>query len=180
MRESIVETIIGLAVVIAAGVFLWFALDNGTEAGASTGESYELGARFENVAGISRGTDVRLAGVKVGTVREVNLDAERYQAQIVFSVDGSVELDSDTSMRVQSDGLLGGAYLGIEPGGGYDIIAPCPDGEVLFGETGCGEILYTRGSVDLLTLFASFASGSGSESDSAPAPDADPYAVDGE
>lgn len=179
MRESLVETIIGLAVVVAAGFFLWFALDNGTEAGATTGESYELGARFENVAGISRGTDVRLAGVKVGTVREVNLDAQRYQAQVVFSMDGSVELDTDTSIRVQSDGLLGGSYLGIEPGGGFDIITPCPDGESLFGETGCGEILYTRGSVDLLTLFASFASGSGSD-DGASAPESDPYATGGE
>ena len=127
----------------------------------SSKESYEVGARFSSVSGINRGTDVRLAGVKIGSVRSIALDKERYEALVVMSVATGVELPDDTTARVQSDGLLGGAYIGLEPGGGFDIIAPCNANEVMFkSENSCGEILYAQGSVDLLTLFASFASGS--------------------
>ena len=166
MRESVFETLIGLAVLAAAGTFLWFALATGGDASANSGTNYDVGARFNSVSGISRGSDVRLAGVKIGTVRAINLDTERFDAQVVMSIADNVELPDDTTARVQSDGLLGGAYIGLEPGGGYDIIARCGADEVLFeSETGCGEIRYTQGSVDLLTLFASFASGSSGDGD---------------
>ncbi len=165
MRESVFETLTGLAVLIAAGVFLWFAMARGSEAGAGSGDTYEVGARFNSVSGISRGTDVRLAGVKIGTVRDINLDGERFDAQVIMAISDEYELPDDTTARVQSDGLLGGAYIGLEPGGGFDVIVPCDAGETLFSsESGCGEILYTQGSVDLMTLFASFASGTASSS----------------
>jgi phospholipid/cholesterol/gamma-HCH transport system substrate-binding protein len=83
-----------------------------------------------------------------------------------MTIPASVELPDDTTARVQTDGLLGGAYIGLEPGGGFDIIVPCGVSEQLFeGESGCGEIIYAQGSVDLMTLFASFASGSASGGD---------------
>ena len=162
MRESFVETLIGLFVVAGAGLFLWYALATGRDGGTVSGAS-EYGIRFENAAGISPGTDVRFAGTKVGTVRDVKPDFDRDQALVTIAISSELELDSDTSVRVQSESLLGGSYLGIERGAGYDIITPCGDGEVLFGETGCGEILFSQGTVDLMTLFASFASGSGGE-----------------
>ena len=164
MRESFVETIIGLAVIVAAGMFLWYALATGRDSGPTGGVS-EYGVRFENAAGVAPGTDVRFAGTKVGTVRSVKPDFERDQAMVTLAIDQRLELDSDTSVRVQSESLLGGTYLGIERGAGFDIITPCPDGETLFGDTGCGEIIYSQGSVDLLTLFASFASGSNGDGD---------------
>ena len=112
-------------------------------------------------AGVAPGTDVRFAGTKVGTVRDVRPDFTRDQALVTIAIDQALELDAETSVRVQSESLLGGTYLGIERGGAiYDIITPCADGETLFGDTGCGEIIYSQGSVDLMTLFASFASGS--------------------
>lgn len=182
MRESIFETLIGAVVLAVAGVFLWFALARGGEAASSPSGSVEIGARFNSVSGIERGTDVRLAGVKVGTVRAIGLDMERAEALVTMAVSKDLmPLDDGTSARIQAEGLLGGNYINLEPAAGFDVIEPCPDGQELFGESGCGEILYTQGSVDLLTLFASFASGTGGDdggdnaasasSDAAPAMD---------
>ncbi len=149
MRDSLFETFLGAIVVIAAAVFLWFALSQ-TESGAS-GDTYELTARFNSVTGVARGTDVRLAGVKVGSVTDINIDPERYEAVVTLSMDEGIALPDDSDAKVSSDGLLGGSYVAVEPGGSFEMIPT----------DGTGEIIYTRGSVDLLTLFASFASGSG-------------------
>jgi phospholipid/cholesterol/gamma-HCH transport system substrate-binding protein len=161
MRESLFETLIGLAVLVVAGAFLWFGLDRGGDTGGNA-ETVELGARFSSAATIDRGTDVRMAGVKIGTVRNVALDRERAEALVVMAVNSDIlPLGDGTSARVQSEGLLGGAYINLEPAEGFGEIIPCGDGEELFGDTGCSEILYAQGSVDLMTLFASFASGNG-------------------
>lgn len=162
MRESILETLIGAAVLVVAGIFMWFALANGGEAASAPEGSVELGARFNSASGIERGTDVRMAGVKIGTVRSIELDPERAEALVTLAVSKQiVPLDDGTTARVQAEGLLGGNYINLEPASGFGQIEPCPAGEELFGETGCGEILYTQGSVDLLTLMASFANNGG-------------------
>lgn len=167
MRESLLETIIGAAVLVVAGAFLWFAIGTGSDSSASTSGTVELGARFNSVSGVERGTDVRMAGVKVGTVRAIDLNMERAEALVTMAVDDRlVPLEDGTSARIQSEGLLGGNYINLEPAAGYGQIEPCGEGQELFGESGCGEILYTQGSVDLLTLMASFASGGGDDGDS--------------
>jgi phospholipid/cholesterol/gamma-HCH transport system substrate-binding protein len=159
MRESAFETLIGALVVAVAAFFLWFALARGGE--ASTGSSqYDVTARFNSVSGLSRGSDVRIAGVKAGIIKAIEGDPERFEAVVTLSLDTKWVLPDDTDARVSTDGLLGGAYIALEPGAGFDNIA----------QDGTGEIQYTRGSVDLLTLFASFASGGGS-SDTPPADD---------
>ncbi len=161
MRESIFETLVGLAVLIVAGVFLWFSLARGSD-GGPTGEVVELGARFSSAATIDRGTDVRMAGVKIGTVRDVALDRDRAEALVTLAVASEVlPLGDGTTARVQSESLLGGAYINLEPAEGFGEIIACEAEEELFGESGCGEILYAQGSVDLMTLFASFAAGNG-------------------
>jgi phospholipid/cholesterol/gamma-HCH transport system substrate-binding protein len=166
MRESIFETLVGAVVVAVAAVFLWFALAVGGDAEAS-GDQYTVIARFNNVSGISRGSDVRIAGVKAGVVKSIEGDPQRFEAVLTLALDKKWELPDDTDARISTDGLLGGSYIGLEPGGGYDVIP----------QDGTGEIQYTRGSVDLLTLFASFAGGGGGDTaDAAEAP-ADPVEV---
>lgn len=161
MRESIFETLVGLAILVVAGVFLWFTLARGGDGAGSTG-NVEIGARFSSAASVDRGTDVRMAGVKIGTVREVTLDRARVEAQVVMAVRPDIfPLGDGTTARVQSDGLLGGSYINLEEAEGFGEIVPCTEGQVLFGDSGCGEILYSQGTVDLMTLFASFASGNG-------------------
>ena len=161
MRESAFETLIGALVVGLAAFFLWFAMARGGET-STDGNTYDVTARFNSVSGVARGSDVRIAGVKAGIVKSIEGDPERFEAVVTISLESKWVLPDDTDARVSTDGLLGGAYIALEPGAGMDNIA----------QDGTGEIQYTRGSVDLLTLFASFASGSGSEN--APADDPEP------
>lgn len=153
MRESIFETLVGFAVLIAAGFFMWFAMDRGADASTGSGR-YEVTARFNSVVGIDRGSDVRLAGVKVGIVSELELDFDRTEAVVRLSIDDRIELWDDAVVKVSSESLLGGSYIDLDAGGG---------GYELLPSDGTAEILNTRGSVDLLTLVGSFASGIGGE-----------------
>lgn len=160
MRESLFETIIGLGVVIAAGLFMSYALANGTERRLGD-DTYEVTARFNNALGVSTGSDVRLAGIKVGIVSDLEVDFDRIEAVLKLRIDERVELWDDAVVKVSSESLLGGSYIDLDAGGGgYDLIA----------KDGSGEILNTRGSVDLLTLIGSFASGFGGDDDAGSAP----------
>lgn len=138
MSNSAVETLIGAAVIGVAGFFFFYAYDATGSGGAAT--SYSVTARFQNATGISSGTDVRLSGIKIGTVSETKLDPVSYQAIVSLSLDKEVELSDDSSIKVASEGLLGGSYLSIEPGGSMDLL-----------EEG-SEIEYTQSSVDLMSL----------------------------
>lgn len=166
MRESVFETLIGFIVVAVAAVFLWFALARGGDA-ATTGTTYDVSARFNNVSGLSRGSDVRIAGVKAGVIKSIDGDPERFEAVVTLALESKWALPDDTDARVSTDGLLGGAYIALEPGASPDVIA----------QDGTGQIEYTRGSVDLLTLFASFASGGGSSEDTEAIESEDPLEV---
>jgi phospholipid/cholesterol/gamma-HCH transport system substrate-binding protein len=140
------ETILGAIVAVVAVGFFAFAAAQAGQTGASNG--YDLTARFQRVDGISVGSDVRVSGVKVGAVRAVSLDSETYLAQLTLTIDSTVQVLDDSTARIATDGLLGGAYVAIEPAG-MDALPPG------------GEIPNTQGSVDLLTLFSSFAQGQG-------------------
>ncbi len=145
MRESLFETLIGVLVVAVAGVFLFFSLQQRSD--ASPRDSYSLTAKFNRVDGISTGSDVRMAGVKVGAVSDIQLDPKTYKAVVTFSMKDGIQVPDDSTAQVLSDGLLGGAYVGIMVGGSFDYI---PEG---------GQIEFTRGSVDLLTVLSEVASG---------------------
>jgi len=138
------ETILGAVVAVVAIGFFAFAAAQAGQTGARDG--YDLTARFQRVDGINVGSDVRISGVKVGVVRTIALDPDTYQARLTLAVNDGVHVLDDSTARVTSDGLLGGAYVAIEPAG-MDAL---PAG---------AEIPNTQGAVDLLTLFASFAQG---------------------
>ncbi len=139
MASNAAETLIGAAVLAAAAGFVVYA---GQTAGIDGpgGDRYELHAAFRKAEGVAVGADVRISGVKVGTVTGLDLDPQTYRAMASFAIDGSLKLPDDTSASIQSEGLLGGNYLALTPGGSDLMLAP--------GE----EILYTQGSVNLLDL----------------------------
>lgn len=155
------ETILGAIVVIVAIGFFAFAAAQAGQGGARAG--YDLVANFQRVDGVAVGTDVRVSGVKVGAVKSITLDPNTYNAHLTLTLDNAVHVLDQSTARVASDGLLGGAYIAIEPAG----VDPLPAG---------GEIPNTQGSVDLLTLFASMARGQngGSQTPAAPAQGATP------
>ena len=135
---AVLETLLGLAVLIAAGAFLIYAqghLDEGPG-----GDSYALTARFSTVGDLSRGADVRVAGVPVGTVQSIELDPQTYFARAQLRIRSDIEIPQDSTAKIATAGLLGGAYVEIEPGGGLDALAPG------------GEIEFTQGAVDLFDL----------------------------
>lgn len=151
MRESLFETLVGLVVVAVAAIFLVFSLKQGATAAPT--DSYQLHASFNRIDGVAAGSDVRLAGVKIGVVSSVALDPKTYKADITFTVPRNLKVPDDSTAQVQSDGLLGGAYLSLVVGGSFDYVAPN------------GRLEYTRGSVDLLTVLSSAVSGITSKSD---------------
>jgi len=138
MREQLAETLAGLVVIALAAVFLVYSLSVGGM-GRTAGQ-YEVTAKFGEVGALAPGAAVSVAGVKVGTVTKISLDPKTYLAVTRLSLDRGVKLPSDSTAKVTSDSLLGGAHVAIAPGGAPDDIKPG------------GEIENTQGSVDLFGL----------------------------
>ncbi len=119
MTRNVLETLLGAVVLLVAGVFMVFAYNSSQMDGSG---GYELVARFDRVDGLSTGSDVRISGIKVGTVLGQDLDPQTYRAAVHFSVRDGVEVPADTSAAIVSDGLLGGKYLSLEPGGDVEML----------------------------------------------------------
>ena len=149
MSENTTEVLTGGAVLAVAAFFLFYAGQT-TGFGDGGGARYELNASFRSAEGVTLGTDVRLAGVKVGAVTGMALNPATFRADVTFSVEDGIALPDDSAAVVASEGLLGGTYLEIVPGG-----SP-------FNLEDGAEIEDTQGAVSLISLLLKFASG-GSE-----------------
>lgn len=113
MNHNSIETAMGAVVLAVAGVFLVFAMRT---ARVDTSSGYPVMASFSNVNGLTPGSDVRIGGVKVGSVASVSLDPATYQAVATLMVKDGVGLPADTSATIRSESLMGGKYLALEPG----------------------------------------------------------------
>jgi phospholipid/cholesterol/gamma-HCH transport system substrate-binding protein len=140
-KEQWAETGVGAVVLIAAAGFLAYSLSVG---GPRGGHGYAVGAKFGQVGALAPGAVVSVAGVKVGTVSSITLDPKTFLAQVKLDLDPKVPLPSDSTAKITSDGLLGGAHVVIEPGGASDNL-----------KAG-GEIQNTQGAVDLFGLVGQF------------------------
>lgn len=150
------EIIAGAGVLAAA---LGFAVYAGLGSGLMRQpESYPLLASFRSVEGITVGSDVRLAGVKVGTITDLTLNPQTFFADAKIEVRNDVLLPVDSAILISSEGLLGGNFVEVVPGGSLENLGP--------GD----EILDTQGSVSLVNLLMKFV---GSKADPA-APATDP------
>ncbi len=121
--EQWAETGVGAVVLVAAGVFLVYALGHAGGIGKGAG-GYELTARFGDVGSLATGGDVRIAGVKVGQVTAIELDPKTYLARAHFMMQPEIKLPSDSTVKITSDGLLGGQHVVIAPGGAPDDMKP--------------------------------------------------------
>ncbi|KPP82839.1 MAG: putative ABC transport system substrate-binding protein [Oceanicaulis sp. HLUCCA04] len=147
---AVLETLVGVIVLVVAVAFLVFA--QGRLDSDPSEDGYEVSARFSEVGALTRGAEVRVSGVPVGSVTAIDLDTETYFAQVRLRLRQDVRLPSDSTAKITASGLLGGAYVEIEAGGEDEMI-----------EQG-GEIVYTQGAVDLFELIGGFVSGGGSDS----------------
>ena len=144
MSENTAEVLTGGAVLAVA---LGFLVYTGQTTGFSARtDGYPLMASFRSADGVSVGTDVRLAGVKVGIVSDMELNPDTYRADTTITVLDGVLVPDDSTLQISSEGLLGGNYLEIVPGGSFDYL---PEG---------GQIYDTQGAVSLITLLAKFVS----------------------
>lgn len=121
MGRSLVETVMGAVVLLIAAFFLVFAYST---ADLRAVEGYEVTARFYNIDGLGAGSDVRVGGVKVGSVIAQKLDQETYEALVVMSVRPEIDLPRDTEVSIATEGLLGGNYVRLVPGGSEEIVQP--------------------------------------------------------
>jgi phospholipid/cholesterol/gamma-HCH transport system substrate-binding protein len=140
-RRSVIEVLVGAVVLLTAAGFLAYAL---AHSGRSTGSGYTLYAKFDHIDGLAAGADVRLAGVKVGTVDDARIDPHNFEAVVAFSVRNDIRLPKDSAAIITSESLLGGKYLSLQPGGDEATLQP--------GQT----ITITQGSVSLEELLGKF------------------------
>jgi len=157
-RENAGEAFVGLLVVLLAIWFAWFAWmqsGGGVKAGA-----IKVVAIFPNVGGVNVGTDVRIAGLKVGSVIKQQLDPASYQVRVTLAIDPEVKVPVDSSAAITSEGLLGSNYVSLQPGGDT---TPLKDGDT---------ITDTQGTVDLMGIVGQFINGSGDKNNSADASEA--------
>lgn len=147
LKEHAAEAVIGLLVVLIAAWFAFYAWQR-TGGGAATG-GIVVNAQFTNASGIKIGTDVRVAGLKVGAVTAQHLDPKTYMADVTLALDPATRIPADSSAAITSEGILGGTYIALNPGGDP---APLKSGDV---------ILDTQGSLDLNSLIGQFINKSG-------------------
>ncbi|HLB99467.1 MAG TPA: outer membrane lipid asymmetry maintenance protein MlaD [Acetobacteraceae bacterium] len=120
-RRNAAEVLTGAVVLVVAVGFLGFAV---AHSGRSSTSGYTLTAKFDRIDGLPVGADVRLAGVKVGSVLDERIDPKSYLAVVTLSVRNGLELPKDTSAAVNSESLLGGEYIALSPGGDTTMLAP--------------------------------------------------------
>ena len=121
MRENVSETIIGAVVVAVAILFVAFAY---TRTGTGSLSGYEIDAKLPKVDGLGVGTDVRLSGIKIGSITDLTLDPNNFLVTVHMNIRDDIKLPTDSSMIITASGVLGSQYLSITPGGDEKTIAP--------------------------------------------------------
>ena len=147
MRENGAEVAMGAIVLAIAVGFFFYVMQVAGVGGL--GRTYDLSASFRSVEGISVGTDIRLAGVKIGSISEIDLNQDTYRGEVTLAIERGVEIPNDSAAVVASEGILGGNFVEIIPGGALETFAA--------GD----EILDTQGAVSLISLLLKFVTGEG-------------------
>jgi len=122
MGRNVIETVLGGMVLLVAGVFVFFAYSTAQVSTSSRG--YDVSASFYKIGGLAPGSDVRVNGIKVGTVKDRHLDLDTFDAVVTLTMDPSVKLPSDTEATIASEGILGGLYVRLIPGQEAERIPP--------------------------------------------------------
>jgi len=120
MGRHAVETVMGAVVLIVAAFFVYFATST---AQVQMVKGYEVTALFYKIGGLKQGADVRVSGIKVGTVIDQSLDPKTFDAVVKMTIQASVKLPADTVASIASEGMLGDKYIRLEPGQSKTLVA---------------------------------------------------------
>lgn len=142
MRQNIIETIVGFFIIATAAFFLAFAYK--TAGTSNNDEGYTLKAKFQSAEGIIEGSDIMLAGIKIGTVQKLRLDHESFLAVMEMNIDKDIKIPKDSQAAIVSSGFLGGKFVSISPGGDNDDLQ------------NQDQIKFTQSSVNMEALIGKF------------------------
>lgn len=117
MNRSTIDLWVGVFVAAGFGALLFLALKVGNLAAFTTGQTYQVQAKFANIGGLKLRAPVKSAGVVVGRVSDIRFDSESYQAIVTVDVEASYQFPRDSSAKILTSGLLGEQYIGLEAGG---------------------------------------------------------------
>lgn len=145
MPRDLVETLAGGVVLAAAVAFLFYV--NSARDGVGLNDSYELYAQFGRADGLGPGSEVRLAGVQIGAVREVVIDYQSYRADVRMQIHGEALVPEDSAAQIRGEGLFGGSYVSVEAGASDEMLVA--------GD----RFAITVGAVDLVDLLGRAISG---------------------
>jgi len=141
MRGNMIETLIGAIVLAAAAMFLVFAYGAADLPG---GVGYDLTAKFNKIGSVKVGSDVRVSGITVGTVTNLELDPETFKAEVTITIGDEFLFSDDTTAAIASEGLLGGNFVELVPGGSPNLLV-------------AGDYIeFTQDSVDIVQLLGRF------------------------
>lgn len=157
VSKGFAEMATGAAVLLVAAGFLVYAI---AHSGQTSASGYPLKARFDRIDGLTAGADVRIAGVKVGSVLSTQIDPKTFLAEVTLSLRGDLKLPKDSSAEITSESLLGGKFLNLTPGGDDALLRAG------------GTITITQSSVSLEQLLGKFIFSATSLGDKTKTPDA--------
>jgi len=146
MKNYVIDTMVGIFLIVGFIALGWLALQLGEVPWLASGRTYVLNAEFTNISGVKNGADIQIAGVKVGTVKDLTLNEDSY-AIVVMQVDRTVQIPVDSIASVKSKGIIGDKFIQISLGGDEQLFKE--------GET----ITETESAVDLESLISKFAFG---------------------
>ena len=140
-----VELTSGIFLLLGIAAMLWLAT-KATDYGMQVGnETYQVKARFSNVADLKTRSPVKIGGVTVGLVETISLDPVTFDALVEMKIDGRFsDIPSDTGASILTSGMLGDRYIGLDPGGAMEALT---DGD---------EIFITQSAVVLETLISKY------------------------
>jgi phospholipid/cholesterol/gamma-HCH transport system substrate-binding protein len=141
MKANMIEAVMGAIVLIIATFFLVFAYTS-SKGGVYTG--YPLIAKFDRIDGLAVGNDVRISGVKVGSITSVTIDPKSFLARVVMTVQNGLALPTDSAAEIMSESMMGGKYIALVPGGSNKTLKPNE------------RITYTQSSVSLESLLGKY------------------------
>jgi phospholipid/cholesterol/gamma-HCH transport system substrate-binding protein len=116
MSKKGIETLVGLFVLLGILGVVFLALKAANLGSFNGGDTYPVMARFDNIGGLKVRAPVRSAGVTVGRVASISLDAKTYQGVVRLEIQRDFQFPSDSSAKILTSGLLGDQYIGLEPG----------------------------------------------------------------
>jgi phospholipid/cholesterol/gamma-HCH transport system substrate-binding protein len=148
MTRKELDLWVGIFAAIGLGAMLFLSLKVANLASFTSGDSYQIDAKFDNIGSLKVRAPVKSAGVVVGRVADIRFDNESFEAVVALNVDGRYRFPKDSSAKILTSGLLGEQYIALSPGGdsvnlkGGDTLKLTQSAVVL--ENLIGQFLYNK------------------------------------